>query len=281
MAKHIARKIDRAVDRTGYWYGTLKLIWDHRYEVIGAVAAITTTGWRVWRYIQMIATNVGWWVYPVFFGLLLFAAIGLASTISWVARGIIGRHINYAEDHGDPVINDETLETTAHLPITRPPIKLSSAEFGGITSTLDEIDRFLAGKVNSVISSGKQIGNWRKFIRNNDHSGLMELIVNVRADKDKVAWEMKQILQRQSYNLDKLGLEFDEIPNRLEKWHGPIQELIEVAKLLPNIPNEGHSRDRMMNPKAHDLSKEVGETDNLVMAKRKEIRDTRRAINPA
>lgn len=56
-----------------YW-SLLSLIRDHWASLAGFIIAAFGAMRLLWRYIVMIAENVGWWVYPIFFALVLLSA---------------------------------------------------------------------------------------------------------------------------------------------------------------------------------------------------------------
>ncbi len=88
MAKGKLDKVDKAVDRAGYWYGAGRIIVDNWHYFATAFAIASAVGTAVWRYIQMMAHNIGWWVFPAFIALLVFAVFGLAVALRWAVRTV-------------------------------------------------------------------------------------------------------------------------------------------------------------------------------------------------
>lgn len=164
--------------------------------------------------------------------------------------------------------------------IAEPPkARLAATEVEPAIMALGEIERFLATQVAQIIHKGRVVTNWRHTLRNENHEALMNHIVTARSEKDRVSWELKRLIDKHSYFLGLLGMDFSEIAVRLDRWHAPIQDLISTAELIPNVPTS--ARDNLLNPKVHDFTKEVSETENLVNAKRKEISEERLTISPA
>lgn len=241
-------------------------------EVARDKGMFQNAGMRWDAYIDMIAefAKSAWVLYPVG-GLGVFVA-GL-----WIGRwGITPKrtpplnlsHPNGAEDPRTP---------SPALP--EPSLRLSSSDFETFTSALGEIDTFLATDVEQVVQNGRQIGNWRKLQGSGWHADFMRHLTSVRAEKDGVANELRLLLQRHKSSLDLLALDLSEVPQSLDRWHAPIQELFGIAQHLSDMPR--NALDRILNPKVSDVSKAVGETVMLVSSKREEITRKRRGLTIA
>jgi hypothetical protein len=130
---------------------------------------------------------------------------------------------------------------------------------------------------------GSLTADWRNKLRelgiDRGCNAIVEHLTVLRSEKDRIARELSAMLRRHSYHLGLLGVDFGEIPHRIELWHGPIQDVIGMMPFIVSGPPSG--RDRLMNPSTHALSKAVGETENLVKAKREEIAQKRREIKTA
>ena len=103
MARNWLRWIDKAVDRFGYWTDTSFKIYFYGGWALAVLSAVGASLWFVWRYVQMIAANVGWGVYVVVFFLALFAAIGLLTSVTRVYRIITRTNNSVSNIHADIV----------------------------------------------------------------------------------------------------------------------------------------------------------------------------------
>jgi hypothetical protein len=82
MAKNTAlQRLDRAVDRVGYWHDTGLKLYVYGGALFTAISAVGGGVWFAWRYIQMMAANIGWGVYAVVAAACLFSVIGIAATV--------------------------------------------------------------------------------------------------------------------------------------------------------------------------------------------------------
>ncbi|MGL4490879.1 MAG: hypothetical protein ACRCU5_15675 [Rhizobiaceae bacterium] len=154
MAKDVFRKIDRTVDRVGYWAGTWKLL-SENWALISSIfisfgATIFAAIWTAWRYMQMIASNVSVWFYPFFAMLLLLAIIGAVTSALLIRRFFSGetalgasREIKHLDDwinDGTEVsINGETDHTKTTEPTTAWFLKLDRFSNALNSVTRDQI----------------------------------------------------------------------------------------------------------------------------------------------
>lgn len=68
--------LNKLKDIEGVW-SLVILVKDH-WPVFGAVLSVfTTPAVYLWRYVEMTAVNVGWWVYPFFLLLVVSAVLGV------------------------------------------------------------------------------------------------------------------------------------------------------------------------------------------------------------
>lgn len=95
MAKKAIDRLDKAVDRVGYWHGAYKLLSDNWHWLMSIGFSIASAVYALiyasFEYVQMIAKNVTWWVYPITILVILLSAIGLLSSIVLVKRFFQGK----------------------------------------------------------------------------------------------------------------------------------------------------------------------------------------------
>jgi hypothetical protein len=94
MAGSFLNKIDKTVDRVGYWAGAWRLISENWSSIAWAVTAFGAVSvaavWNAWRYVQMIAANVSFWFYPFFATVFAFAIIGAGTSALLLKRFFSG-----------------------------------------------------------------------------------------------------------------------------------------------------------------------------------------------
>ena len=100
----IFRKVDKSVDRIGYWYGMGKLLYDLRNEAYAAIFAIFTFAYFLWEYAKLMAQEFGLVVYVILFALFFLSLIGLM---------ILAKHLLRLAGYGPKHLGDK--EWTAGL----------------------------------------------------------------------------------------------------------------------------------------------------------------------